>query len=81
MAHGDCGCGGKMDKKRKHGGDHGPPPPMKKAKKGKRKGNANSAKFGQACKKAAAECKASGGSKKYCAAEVKRCYQEMFGKK
>ena len=54
---------------------------MKKAKKGKRKGNANSKRFGQACKQAAAECKASGGSKKYCAAEVKRCYQEMFGKK
>ena len=80
MGHGDCGCGGKMNK-RKHGGDHGPPP-MKKAKKGKRKGNANSKnKFGAACKQATAECKASGGSKKYCAAEVKRCYAEMFNKK
>ena len=54
---------------------------IRKSQKGKRKGNANSARFGQACKKAAAECKASGGSKKYCAAEVKRCYAEMFGKK
>jgi hypothetical protein len=56
------------DKKRKSTSMHAPPP------KKKRKGGAQSQRFGQGCKQAAAECKASGGTKKYCGKEVSRCY-------